>query len=289
MEKIIQHIEKLLIHNDYVVVPSLGGFMTQQHKARFENDNVYAPYCNVAFNALMHHSDGLLVIEVSRSMQISYREAQEYVDKTVNNIHKQLKQGKRVSLGQLGELALGTEGQIIFEPSHMPLFLPGNTGYNVINLKKFELEATNSKHIRFNATKITRYAAAVALVMSLQFGFDKLSKPTYEASILNLNFNESKIITPKVINKTVENLKPSVADSSLYHVVVASLPSEQAATNYAFTLQKDSFPDAHVIKPSSMYRVAIKSFKSKDEAIAYMETLRLSDERFASAWVLCKK
>ena len=38
--------------------------MTQQHKARFENDNVYAPYCNVAFNALMHHSDGLLVIEV---------------------------------------------------------------------------------------------------------------------------------------------------------------------------------------------------------------------------------
>ena len=79
-----------------------------------------------------------------------------------------------------------------------------------------------------------------------------------------------------------------MADSSLYHVVVASLPSEQAATDYAFTLQKDSFPDAHVIKPSSMYRVAIKSFESKDEAIAYMETLRLSDERFASAWVLCK-
>lgn len=94
MEKIIQHIEKLLIHNDYVVVPSLGGFMTQQHKARFENDNVYAPYCNVAFNALMHHSDGLLVIEVSRSMQISYREAQRYVDKTVNN-HSQTAQTRQ--------------------------------------------------------------------------------------------------------------------------------------------------------------------------------------------------
>ena len=83
MENISKHIEKLLAQHDYVVVPDLGGFVVQHESAQILPDMIIPPLSTIAFNPLMLHADGLLTIEVSRSEQISYRNAADFIRKEV--------------------------------------------------------------------------------------------------------------------------------------------------------------------------------------------------------------
>ena len=72
VEKIYQHIEKLLAYHDYVVVPGLGGFVVQQQFACVYDDVLFPPSAVIAFNPLMNHSDGLLAIEVARAEGVTF-------------------------------------------------------------------------------------------------------------------------------------------------------------------------------------------------------------------------
>jgi CCDC81-like prokaryotic HU domain 1 len=90
VEKIYQHIEKLLAQHDYVVVPNLGGFVVQTQSAMFFSDHITPPQSSIGFNPLMHHSDGLLAIEIARTEGISYRAAIEAIDSEIDIIKKRL-------------------------------------------------------------------------------------------------------------------------------------------------------------------------------------------------------
>lgn len=291
MEKIIRHIEKLLLHHDYVVVPSLGGFVIQKHSACIEQETLIAPYSSITFNALMHHSDGLLVIELSRSLRISFREAQELLEKEVQQIKSSLKNGATVGIGNIGSITLSDEGLYTFEPAANTAFLPQNTGLKNLSLSGDKAkENKKSKHVKFNAARLARYAAAFALLLGLQFGLDKADRQqSQSASVINIDLLKTVSTTPKpekVSNDTVCKQRP---DSELFHVIVASLPTLKSAEEFALKLRNDSFPETHLLSPATTYRVAIKSFDNRDEAINYMEKLRLSDSRFETAWVLCRK
>lgn len=291
MEKIIRHIEKLLLHHDYVVVPSLGGFVIQKHSACIEQETLIAPRSSVSFNALMHHSDGLLVIEISRSQHISFREAQELLEKEIQQMKSSLENGATVHIGNIGTITLSDEGQYVFEPTSNSEFLPQNIGLKNLTLTGNKAkENKKSKHIKFNAARLARYAAAFALLLGLQFGLDKADRQQYQsASVINLDLLKTVHATPKpekAGNDTVCTQRP---DSDLFHVIVASLPTLKSAEEFATTLRNDSFPEAHLLSPATTYRVAIKSFDNREEAINYMEELRLSDNRFETAWVLCRK
>ena len=302
MEKIYLHIEKLLARNEYVVVPGLGGFVLQYEPASIVGNTLVAPRKVLAFNSLMCHSDGLLEIEISRSEQITYRKAQEMVITGVEKFRKELQVNKSVEFGKFGTCILNDDGGFTFYPGQDTGFIPANFGLKNIALTDVSVQAfTERKTVpkSISIRQFMRYAAVLTLFLGMLFVSEKVNRGNQQqsAAIVSLSkFQPARTIIPDTTKQRCAELKQTVVsatltqnnDSDLYHVVVASLPTQKSADEYCKQLIEKSYDCAHVLKPVRTYRVAIRSFEDRDEAIAFMEELRKSDKQFESAWVLCK-
>lgn len=312
MENIYEHIEKLLVHNDYVVVPGLGGFILQDSPAIFDGAMLRAPRKVIAFNALMHHADGLLAIEYSRSNEISFRDAQLMIEKAVMKVKSELQTTGLCVFGNLGVLHSDSHGIISFEPDNDCAFIPEN--FLCADIFVPTAQVVEAKpHRKLKVYNFMRYAAMIVVAVTLQLMFTKISDSRIEnsASIVDVNqlmmkknATSSKLTADTVRMDSVEAKSDTVIaeqnkpmlevpvvldDDSLYHVVVASLGTLEAAQTFKKELEAESKTKVRILKPSSLYRVAIKSFVDYDDAIKYMKELRAKDEEFASAWVYCKK
>lgn len=301
MEKFYNHIEKLLSRNDYVVVPGLGGFVLQHQSATIVNNAIHSPCSVLSFNSLMQFSDGLLIIEIARTEQISYRKAQELLQIEIDKIKQYLLINRTYDFGSIGQFSLANDGGLCFSPNVSASFLPlniGNENYILHEVKKSKVFEYKQSQPTVQIRKVMRYAAIFALIFSMLFLSEKLNhnQNNQSASIVNLSLIKSPLKTVDSVLTTCSELKETKLsksitlnnDSDLYHVIVASMPNLESAEAYKKMLFDENFESAHVLKPVKTVRVAIKSFVDKQEAIAYMEELRLKDKRFETAWVLCK-
>ena len=301
MENLNQYLEKLLARHDYVVVPGLGGFVVQFQSAEIHNNIIFPPCAVISFNPLMQHNDGLLAIEISRTEQISYRDAIDSVNKFTVDIKSKLAANESVQIVNIGFFRIDDFDNLIFTPDSIPTFLPQNLGLSSLNLNSDLQKSNKTKEIRItvSTSKFYKYAAAVLLVLGLFVSAPRVSdvrKSNYAnmipelvqsagkqtqtiptASQLNVEF-ETRIKTPEVATQESEKN---------FHVIVASLPTKKSAENFCKKLIDSNFKNAQVLPPIRTYRIAIESFDSKDEAIRFMENLRKTDDRFETAWVLC--
>ena len=315
MEKLSQHIEKLLAQHDYVVVPNLGGFVVQIESAQVLTDRIIAPNAYVSFNPLMQHTDGLLAIEIARSEQVSYRVAMEAIEKEVATIKFNLDKIGYCHLGSIGKLSKDENGKIIFLPSECSDYLPFNFQLSDIYIQSKESRNKGSQNnITFSVpkTSIYKYAAVAVLIIGLFFTTPKVNdmRLSSDASLAPISLlqkikTKPKIVTAEIktdsISETTTIEKDSIETASKvektqekavepaknYHVIIASLSTQEAAEKLCKEMASKKFRGAHILPPVKTYRVAIQSFNSKSEAIEYMENLRLSDSKFETAWVLC--
>jgi len=298
VEKICQHIEKLLAQHDYVVVPNLGGFVVQTKSAVILYDRITPPLTTIGFNPLMSYSDGLLTIEIAKSEAISYKMAMEIIDKEIAKIKSQLNATGNVQLANLGELQQNKAGNILFSPSIKADYLPMNFGLtDVFILERVNQQTEERRKITFTlpSTQFYKYAAACMLIFGLLFATPQLNDMRHanSADLTSLVFiDANKIVgnTPKSI-ETPTIIDPnsiSTIESETYHVIVASLPNQKSAEDYCKVLTEEKFSNAHILPPVKTFRVAIQSFSDRKTAIQYMENLRKTDNRFETAWVLCK-
>ena len=135
MEKINEHIERLLCYHEYVVVPGLGGFVLQRQSARIEAGKIIAPYSTVSFNPLMQHADGLLAIEIARSEGITYRKAVEILENSVAQMKMQLNDRNYLNLGSLGVFEKDAEGSLLYVPAADLGFIPSNLGLQDVMIR----------------------------------------------------------------------------------------------------------------------------------------------------------
>jgi len=306
VEIIYEHIEKLLGLNDYVIVPGLGGFILQQQPALITGNQIIAPRKIISFNALMQHSDGLLIIEIARSKGLSFRLAQELLQSKTDIFKQQLFTNSSYTFGNLGTFYIDDVKRISFVPNANASFIPSNFG-----LTDFALPDNSAKRIDFapkssqkHSIKNTlRYAAMFALVFASALLTERnpITYDNQSAALVDLNLlnSQAKIqrdtlnkvdTTRQIINKSADLQDIDAAsENEPYHVIVASMPTLKMAEAYCAEVQKYNLPNARVLEPTKTYRVAVKSFTDRDEAIRFMEQLRTTDERFATAWVLCQK
>ncbi len=310
VEKFCQHIEKLLAQHDYVVVPNLGGFVVQMQPAQLLPDRITPPQATLAFNPLMQHADGLLAIEIARTHKLSYRKAVEYIDKETENIKLKLQSAGTITLGNLGVINLGETGNLHFTPAAQASFLPQNFQMSDLFVLTKELRSVENKRkitITMPSAAMFKYAAAAMILFGLFAVTPKLSdtRTTNTASIITIPMatKPKKVEQPTIVDtvkviedtattadtKPIEKIieKETPKETLNFHVIVASSSTKEAAERYCKELIADKFREAQVLPPVKTYRVAIQSFSNKEEAIRYMEDLRLADSRFESAWVLC--
>jgi nucleoid DNA-binding protein len=317
VEKFYQHIEKLLSQHDYVVVPNLGGFIVQMQSAKILSDRITPPHATIGFNALMNNSDGLLAIEVSRTEQISYRQAVEYIDSKIEFINTQLNTNGSIVIGDLGILHKNASGSLTFNPIYKSNFLPQNIGLSDLYVAHREAHTRKENRkviIHIPSNGMLKYAVAAIIVLGLFIVSPHVSdvRQTDYASLASLpcvnsfeNTNnqslEKKVVEVEKVeikkNDTIKSPKASSQQTEIennqnitnnYSVIVASLPSSASAQRFCDDLIKDKFTEARVLSHSKIYRVAIQSFPNIKKANEYMQHLRKSDSRFESAWVFSK-
>ena len=136
MERLIRHIENLLIHNDYVIIPGLGGFVLQEQQAQITPEGIVPPHHRVGFNVRMDNNDGLLATEVLRAEGIPYRAALALIRDEVTKARKALQAGDDVQLGMLGTLKLNQEKQITYTPADMLPVIPGDFGLGTLHVAR---------------------------------------------------------------------------------------------------------------------------------------------------------
>lgn len=104
MVKVAQHISQLLYCHDCVIVPNFGGFVTNYKPANINSEKGIAtpPSKTISFNRFLLHNDGLLINEISKQENISYKESQELVKNYVDDCHESLRKNNRLEIDKIG-------------------------------------------------------------------------------------------------------------------------------------------------------------------------------------------
>ncbi|MBK7034858.1 MAG: HU family DNA-binding protein [Bacteroidetes bacterium] len=130
MQKITQHIVKLLHDHNYVIVPGFGGFVTNYQPAKVHPTSFIfnSPSKSVAFNVNLTSNDGLLINTIAREDQVPIKQAEDLITEFVVKIREALHEHKPVKLAGIGRLTLDVENNIQFLPDNSQNFLMQSYG-----------------------------------------------------------------------------------------------------------------------------------------------------------------
>ncbi len=134
MFELTRHIESLLLRNDCVIVPYLGGFVTCYRPARYvEEENLYLPPTrSVSFNARLTINDGLLTQSYMQANDISFPDAQKLVEQDVAHVKEVLQQEGEFTFDGIGKLLMRLDGHYDFVPLEAGVVSPGLYGLDAV-------------------------------------------------------------------------------------------------------------------------------------------------------------
>ncbi|NNC82218.1 MAG: HU-CCDC81 and SPOR domain-containing protein [Flavobacteriales bacterium] len=111
-------ISELLYHYDCVIVPDLGGFVTEYRSARIDKllHVIHPPSKDLRFNAQLTKNDGLLAHAISQAENISHEAANAQIKEAVEGYFTELEEGRPVQFEKVGILYLDSEKNLQFSP-----------------------------------------------------------------------------------------------------------------------------------------------------------------------------
>lgn len=144
MIELTKHIESLLLENDCVIVPGLGGFISHQMPARYsKEENLFLPpERSVGFNPNLKINDGLLVQSYMSLYDTNFSDASQMVEAEVEELLEELHENGKVELPNIGELTYSIYDSYNFTPFENRLAAPCLYGLDLFEMKTWvETEA----------------------------------------------------------------------------------------------------------------------------------------------------
>ena len=147
-----RHIEILLLDNDCVIVPGLGGFTAHHVEARYdESDDVFLPPLRtLGFNPLLKINDSLLVQSYVEAYDISYPEALRRIEGEVEELRQRLGNDGYYEMTDIGMLEVNEDGNIVFTPCEAGILTPGLYGLSSFEMPPLAAEVAEetSENVR---------------------------------------------------------------------------------------------------------------------------------------------
>ncbi len=142
-----KHIEILLLSNDCVIVPGLGGFTANHIPAKYDDSErlFIPPLRTLGFNPRLNSNDFLLVQSYSEAYDISYPEATARIENDVNEIRQQLDNAGSYELNDIGILHLNDNGNLEFTPCEAGLLTPYLYGLGSFEMESLALANSEEK------------------------------------------------------------------------------------------------------------------------------------------------
>lgn len=136
MIELAKHIEVLLLENDCVIVPELGGFIAHNRPATWRTDSgeFFPPLRSIGFNPQLIMNDGLLVQSYMQAYNTDFPDATRKIEKTVETLKEELYQRGQIALQGIGTLYYNMKGGYGFEPEGKVFFTPSLYGLEPFSL-----------------------------------------------------------------------------------------------------------------------------------------------------------
>lgn len=180
VNRLIEHIEYLVLRYDCVVMPGWGAFVARYESARYDDmaSTYVAPSRDISYNPGICHDDGMLAASVGRKEGISYERASRLVSDDIAAMRFQLQHD--------GEISLGMLGKFVAQEGTTPLYVPSDiiSASNFPSLKVLTLaekihneaieeeligESRHSRMRRFGL-KAIKVAASIAVAIGVGYG-----------------------------------------------------------------------------------------------------------------------
>tara|TARA_B100001250_G_C19755552_1_gene769918 strand:+ start:56 stop:1204 length:1149 start_codon:yes stop_codon:yes gene_type:complete len=152
----------LLLHHDCVIIPSFGGFVSQNEKAsiNYDKGEITPPRKLIIFNNKLLKSDGLLINHFAEQNNLSYQQSFDEIRNQINSWKNQLDSGNRIELNKIGTLHIDKSNNIRFNQDEFSNLLISSYGLSTFIFNKPEIESeitSNTKEVILKPQKNTKY------------------------------------------------------------------------------------------------------------------------------------
>ena len=324
--KIETYISELLYRHECVIVPSLGGFITNYRSAQIHpvSHTFLPPSKTIRFNVKLQKSDGLLCNYIADCEGISFEDAQKKVAHFSNQIQNNLTHKKEAQINGVGLLTKASNGLISFEPNQTVNYLLDAFGLQEIQspaiLRKTKKQsipkqvASKARNIHVKKALINWRVAAVILPLIGLTSFFSYQQQDADSDAYenydNLNQFKDKhkaLYTPRIpkIEVKENTTKPIVTTTKIepitaailvdesketqlkFHLIAGCFASELNAQNLVNNLITKGYKSTIIGQNNTgLYRVAFQSFAKKEAALTEMLQIK---EIGKSTWLLTQK
>jgi hypothetical protein len=326
MVRLTNHLEFLLAEHDCVVIPGIGGFVMRTLPSVYNREeHTFSPMSKeIVFNRELTHTDGLLVSSYARVYGKVFEEAQAMVEEDVAELEVALNQHGTVSLGSIGTLIRGEEGQLIFTA--------GNTeplGSDAYGLPPFSVPALPKKDpVRAGRNRwLVSIIVVVAVMVAGAVWYITLPEKQQEVADVPIPVDipvpveiqtvevEEKTVEEKTVEEEIvevekkevireakkeaisavkkaelETKESSVVKQGRYYVVIGSFPGEKKALSVLKAYKKSGrkTDSAGILHRDGRYRIYSGNYLTRADAHAALARIR-RDERHKDAWLFIDK
>lgn len=276
MIELAQHIEALLLENDCVIVPGLGGFVGHYTPAvRLAEENRFLPPARViGFNPSLKMNDGLLVQSYASVYGTSFSDATRRIEHQVCRLQNKLYEEGKVELANIGELRCSVYGALSFVPFDSKLTTPylyGWQGFEMRELQAMPQQRTTAagadksvapihrrrRNFRMQGAVIRHAMSAVAAVLL----FFLLSTPIENTGMMEENYARlmpselfSQMGHPSLVVTPVGLDVPAVAQQQLKKKVTVPVAVKEVKVKAAATAK--AMPTEKTVKAAPAEKAA---------------------------------
>lgn len=316
MNKLIPHIEYLLLSHDCVIVPGLGAILAHSVAPYYdvENECWQAPVRVFSFNPALSRTDGLLASSVARREGISIEAASAIVRKESEAMLTSLDSEKRLTLGAAGSIEMDGEGLLSFTPGSTAWLSPSYLWLPSVNIKPLQRaselaqlhdDIDRKRNMPYFLRRCGQIAACIAVLITL--GWIAVQNLTYApeeqfASMWpNVTSEQNGTVkdaenSPVVLilsqapkDEVVENIpsenivksQEKVNASKKYFLIVASLASQDEADKF---LRQNSDFNLGILAKDGRYRIYAASGNTAEEVMAASKESGIAS-RYPNSWV----
>ena len=289
MIELERHIEILLLSNDCVIVPDLGGFMAHHIEARYdEEDKMFLPpQRTLGFNPQLKLNDSLLAQSYVEAYDISYPEAVRRIEAEVVELKQHLENEGCYELNDIGLLKVNDEGKLEFTPCEAGILTPELYGLSsfemkpireavtpavVVRVKEPEEEPSGERAITVKMSWIRNTVAVAAALLA----FFLMTKPVSNSEQPGVMMSQINLpIMPKEPAKATVKLERNAAPTE-------DLLQSDVATEAPAVKEEPTEPEPQTVTPAepaepaeqANYCIVVASQVSQKGADAFVKQLR---------------
>jgi nucleoid DNA-binding protein len=273
-------VELLRLH-DCVIVPDLGGFVTNYRPAEMDlaNNSFNPPVKEIIFTSKLSKNDGLLVNYISENEGVGYFEARQIISEFVDEAWSKLENGEKIEFHNVGSLQFDRNEKLIFEPEvheNYLLDVYGMEGFQFPLLEHKEIIPTKRIFVDKEAVRpvfSSRKVKAIAIGIPILLALILIPASKYPWKT-NLNMQVS----------STASLPENVPLTSSFKVGSDSARSESAVTKSDNKIDSASNqptvstpPSSSVaIQPNTKYQVIGGCFRVRQNADNFLAKLQQS-------------